>query len=224
MRQFAISDIHGCLATFKALLEKINFSKTDELYLLGDYIDRGPDSKGVIDHIWHLQDEGYTVQCIVGNHELMLLQVINEAHLLPWWSKNGGSQTMASFRQFQPALFPQKYLDFFAGLPYFFELDQFLLVHAGFNFTIADPYSDLHAMAWIRGWYKDLDRNWLGDRIIIHGHTPATQNSLFLQHQNLNQFPVLGIDNGCVYPRKGLGHLCALELGTLELTFEARKN
>jgi len=51
MKKFAISDIHGCAKTFKALLKKINFSKEDELYLLGDYIDRGPDSKGVIDYI-----------------------------------------------------------------------------------------------------------------------------------------------------------------------------
>ena len=53
MNKYAISDIHGCLKTFKALLTKLDFSKQDELYLLGDYIDRGPDSKGVIDYIWN---------------------------------------------------------------------------------------------------------------------------------------------------------------------------
>ena len=224
MRQFAISDIHGCLDTFKALLKTIQFSKTDELYLLGDYIDRGPDSKGVIDHIWHLQEEGYTVKCIVGNHELMLLQVLEEEHLLPWWSKHGGAETMLSFGQFHPSLFPKKYLDFFAGLPYFFDLDDFLLVHAGFNFAAENPFGDTHAMAWIRAWYDDLDRDWLGNRIIIHGHTPATQSTIRLQHQNLETLPILGIDNGCVYHRNGLGYLCALELGTMALTFEARKN
>ncbi|MFT5168289.1 MAG: serine/threonine protein phosphatase 1, partial [Saprospiraceae bacterium] len=64
MKQYAISDIHGCAKTFKALLEQISFSKEDVLYLLGDYVDRGPDSKGVIDHIWQLQSEGYTVFCL----------------------------------------------------------------------------------------------------------------------------------------------------------------
>lgn len=51
MSRYAISDIHGCAKTFKNLLRRISFSKEDVLYLLGDYIDRGPDSKGVIDHI-----------------------------------------------------------------------------------------------------------------------------------------------------------------------------
>ena len=57
MRKIVISDIHGCLNSFKALLYKIVYSKRDELYLLGDFIDRGPDSKGVIDYIWKLQIE-----------------------------------------------------------------------------------------------------------------------------------------------------------------------
>lgn len=68
MRKFTISDIHGCAKTFKALLNRISFSKEDELYLLGDYIDRGPDSRGVIDHIWHLQKTGHTDPA-VGNQK-----------------------------------------------------------------------------------------------------------------------------------------------------------
>ena len=74
MRRFAISDIHGCIKTFKTLVDRIEFSKEDTLYLLGDYIDRGPDSKGVIDHIWKIQEEGYRVHCLRGNHEQMLLE------------------------------------------------------------------------------------------------------------------------------------------------------
>jgi len=56
-RHFAISDIHGCVKTFKKLvIDIINLSKEDKLYLLGDYINKGPDSKGVIDFIFTLQD------------------------------------------------------------------------------------------------------------------------------------------------------------------------
>ena len=66
MRKFAISDIHGCLKSFEALLDKIQLSTSDELYILGDYIDRGPDSKGVIDYIWKLEQEGYAVKCLRG--------------------------------------------------------------------------------------------------------------------------------------------------------------
>ncbi|MCC6412552.1 MAG: metallophosphoesterase, partial [Saprospiraceae bacterium] len=64
MKKYAISDIHGCNKTFLALLENLDFSKADELYLLGDYVDRGPDSKGVFDTIFRLQSEGYKVQCL----------------------------------------------------------------------------------------------------------------------------------------------------------------
>jgi len=73
MRQFAIADIHGHLKTFKALLREINFTVFDELFLLGDFIDRGPDSKGVIDYIEELKQTGYTVYCLRGNHEQLCL-------------------------------------------------------------------------------------------------------------------------------------------------------
>lgn len=58
-----------CLKTFKSLLKKISVSKSDELYILGDFIDRGPQSKGVIDYIWELQKLGYIVHCLKGNHD-----------------------------------------------------------------------------------------------------------------------------------------------------------
>jgi len=77
MKKYVISDIHGCAKTFKALVDRISFSREDELYLLGDYIDRGPDSKGVIDHIWDLLETGYTVHCLTGNHEQMFLHAID---------------------------------------------------------------------------------------------------------------------------------------------------
>ncbi len=70
MRKLAIGDIHGCNKTFKALLDQINLSKDDELTLLGDYIDRGPDSKGVIDTIINLQSSGYQVRALRGNHDI----------------------------------------------------------------------------------------------------------------------------------------------------------
>lgn len=75
MPQYAITDLHGCARTFRALLDKIRFSKEDELYLLGDYINRGPDSKGVIDHILELRESGHTVHCLRGNHQRRFFSV-----------------------------------------------------------------------------------------------------------------------------------------------------
>ena len=73
MRKSAFSDIHGCNRTFSALLDQVAPDTGDELYFLGDYIDRGPDTKGVIDRIWGLEQEGLTVHCLLGNHEQMLM-------------------------------------------------------------------------------------------------------------------------------------------------------
>ncbi len=81
-RKILVGDIHGCLATFECLLEQININiELDSLYLLGDYIDRGPNSKGVIDKILSLTKEGFNIKPIRGNHEQMLLSDYNsEVH------------------------------------------------------------------------------------------------------------------------------------------------
>lgn len=79
-RTFAIADIHGCYSTFCALLDQIMLTREDELYLLGDYIDRGPDSKKVVDLIIQLQADGFAVKPIMGNHEQMLLDSIELQH------------------------------------------------------------------------------------------------------------------------------------------------
>ena len=68
-RRWIIPDIHGCAKTVKVLLENmLKVTKHDQLYFLGDYIDRGPDSKGVIDYLMWLQKEEYEVHFIKGNH------------------------------------------------------------------------------------------------------------------------------------------------------------
>ncbi|MDP3444408.1 MAG: metallophosphoesterase, partial [Ignavibacteria bacterium] len=68
--RWIIPDIHGCSKTLKQLIEyQIKPSRTDEFYFLGDYIDRGPDSKGVIDYIMELQRKEFTIRLLLGNHE-----------------------------------------------------------------------------------------------------------------------------------------------------------
>src|SRR5438876_897645 len=98
-RNFVISDIHGCLKTFRYLLEDIiHYTKSDTLYLLGDYIDRGPDSKGVIDYILSLKERGYRIYPLKGNHEQLLLDAYEEAPFAEKaWLRNGGENTLKSF-------------------------------------------------------------------------------------------------------------------------------
>ena len=77
-KHWVIPDIHGHSGTLQALIEDhVQPSRTDTLYFLGDYIDRGPDAKGVIDYIIHLQQDGYNIRTLKGNHEDFLLRTFN---------------------------------------------------------------------------------------------------------------------------------------------------
>ena len=221
MRKFAISDIHGHAATFKALLQKINFSKSDQLYLLGDYVDRGPDSKGVIDHIFELKEQGHQLYCLKGNHEATMVKAITEEETRQNWLYYGGQTTLESFGVSDIRQIPKRYWDFIDTLDIYLEVDDFILVHAGLNFEIPNPFEGLHSMLWIREWYDDINYDWLGERIIIHGHTPIPKDLIKLMVSIRSTRQAIDIDNGCfVNWKAGMGQLCALQLDTFELTFQ----
>ena len=78
-RRLVITDIHGCAKTFAKLLDKIGLNEDDQLFLLGDYINRGPRSKQVIDHILDLNEDGFNVFPLIGNHEETLLHLLFES-------------------------------------------------------------------------------------------------------------------------------------------------
>ncbi len=222
MRRFAISDIHGCSKTFTALLEKIGLQKNDHLYLLGDYIDRGPDSKGVIDYILDLINNGYNMSSLVGNHEWMLLNARFDAkNAETWISKNGGNTTLYSYGIYlynELDKLPANHLNYFRSLEYFIELDDYYLVHAGFNFKDEEPFADYEAMIWIRDWQKNIQPKLLNNKKIIHGHSPVSTSQLIKNIDN-KKLHAINIDCGCVYiERSGLGNLCVLNLDDLTFT------
>ncbi len=224
MKKFAISDIHGCVKTFEALLDKIALGTEDELYLLGDYIDRGPDSKAVIDTILRLKEEGHQLHCLRGNHEELLLQSLGgHRDYYQTWLHNGGDETLRSFGLSDCDnlhRIPEKYLDFFEGLDWYFNLDEYLLVHAGLDFTAASPLESTNALIWIRDWYGQIDREWLGDKSIVHGHTPKPRPLIEKQLKKMEKLPVLDIDAGCVFNSLYFKHLCAFDLTNRELFFQ----
>lgn len=222
MKKWVITDIHGCASTFGQLLERIAFNREDTLYLLGDYIDRGPDSKGVLDLIIELIQSRHQVHCLMGNHEFMMLKAREEPssrEAYYWVEFNGGKETLLSFDALSPEHIDSKYIDFIEGLDYYREVDQHILVHAGLNLAIDDPLSDQDAMLWIRGDQK-INRKWLAGRTIIHGHTPQAKKQVVKNVRRAEKYPIVGIDCGCVYPREDHHHLCALELQTHELVFQ----
>ncbi|MDF1865781.1 MAG: metallophosphoesterase family protein [Saprospiraceae bacterium] len=221
MRKFAISDIHGCNQTFNALLKKIEFSKSDQLFLLGDYIDRGPDSKGVLDTIFRLQDSGHSVSCLKGNHEEGLMKSrVDKDQLKTWYNYWGGERTLRSFGTNDLNGIDRRYWRFFEELSPYVEVDDYLLVHAGLNFERKNPLEDLHAMRWIRSWYQNVDYGWLKNRVIVHGHTPKSRTMIETDLEFLDTIQVVNIDNGCFRRDIEMGQLCAFELTQKKLYFQ----
>lgn len=221
MRRFAISDIHGCSRTFESLLERLSLEKTDQLFLLGDYIDRGPDSRGVIDRILALQEAGQQVHCLRGNHEQMLLNALADKRHLAVFMTNGGMETLLSFGVERPGFVPEKYLSFIKDLPLYLEIPDYLLVHAGLNFKLQDPLQGENEMIWIRNWYADIQYEWLGPRLIVHGHTPIGKSNITAMAGRLPLLRVLNIDAGCAYTyHSDMGFLCAFDLDSGKLYFQ----
>ena len=220
MRQFVISDIHGCHRTLLQLLDTLAFSTADELYLLGDYVDRGPDSKGVIDRIGSLRSQGYRIHCLRGNHEEMMIDARRQPSQLAFWYRQGGAETLASFHCQHPRDIDDRYWNFLDHLPHFFEVGRYLLVHAGFNFRATDPLEDYQSMLWIRNWHQQIDKEWLADRIIVHGHTPTPRKNIEWLADRMDDFRVMTVDNGCVYRGRDLGALCGLELHSHRVYFQ----
>jgi serine/threonine protein phosphatase 1 len=205
---FAIGDIHGCSKTFRKLLfEKIQITKSDEIYCVGDYIDRGNDSKGVIDFILELRKENYRIHTIRGNHEQMLLESAESSQKLKQWILNGGNTTLRSFGISSINDLDAIYLDFFSSTHYFIETELCIFVHAGLNFLLPDPFADKQVMLWIRDFAVQKEK--LNGKILIHGHTPVPlQFILSYVYED-----VINIDGGCVHNHvEELGNLVAFEI------------
>ncbi len=205
-RIFFVGDIHGCSKTFRRLVtEKICLKKEDKLYCVGDYIDRGPDSKGVIDFILELKTENYQIYTLRGNHEEMLLDSADEDGSFHNWIRNGGDKTLKSFKVKSIVELKPVYLDFFKQTQYFIETKKFIFVHAGLDFSIDDPLADTESMLWIRDF--PVDENYLNGKLLIHGHTPQTRDYILSQKFE----SPFNLDGGCVFKNvEGLGHLFAL--------------
>jgi serine/threonine protein phosphatase 1 len=214
-RLFAISDIHGCFKPFYELVvNTIKLTKHDHLILLGDYIDRGDQSKEVVDFIIDLKSKGFHITPLIGNHEVMLINSYYNQFELPLWLMNSGSATLKSFGIVDIMEIGSKYLEFFVGLEYFKLIGDLLFVHAGFNDLAADPFLDKDGMVWeCMLTYKNP---MLSGKTIIHGHRPKTISHV--EELISEKSKVIPIDTGCVYVKqKGMGMLSALEVKSMTL-------
>ena len=231
-KQWVIPDIHGCSRSLRALIEEqIVPSVGDQLLFLGDYVDRGPDSKGVLDYVIWLEARGYDVVALKGNHEEFFVKSWDEEQTLKkflffkqgntsknQWLKHGGKETLESFGTDDLAEIPEHYIEWMRKLKLYHETGKFVLVHAGLNFKIEDPFSDEWAMLWLKD-YKIIPKK-IGHRKLIHGHVPVNLEFIDISLKNPRQ-PFIDLDNGCyMINRPGYGNLVALELGSMELKIQ----
>lgn len=215
MPRYALTDIHGCARTFKALLQdQLKLQKTDEVYILGDLVNKGPDSRGVIDFILHLQNQEYQIYCLRGNHDEMLLKSAAKGDKALNLTPTERKLVLQSFEIESFEKLPRKYVDFLESLPHYFELADFYLVHAGFDFKQHDIFADKDAMLNIRNYKVDWDK--LDDKALVHGHTPTALH--IIKKAISHREPKLNLDAGCVYYKNAAyGNLVALDLDSLQL-------
>jgi len=216
--RFAIGDIHGCLNTFKKLLNTINYCNKDQLFLIGDYIDRGPESKNVLDFIIEL-NKNANVYPLIGNHEKTLLDLNNqEFRFLEFHLKKNQELNLLKGDKINI-----KYIKFIEKLPYYYELDNFFIVHAGINFNSNNPYEDYASMLEIRNMPYNLKL--AKNKIIIIGHQPTNKEEIINKVNKKEK--IIHLDNGVAYRKKHkiydykqMGNLVAFNLDTFELFFE----
>lgn len=226
MRTLLISDIHGELEMFEDLLEKVQYNAdTDELVLLGDYIDRGPSPRGVIEKTIELKNAGAKV--LMGNHEQIMLDVFEKENSYDWdfWLHTaGGVATMNSYGFDEESLkqagdlenfslqpfFTDKiieHLEFIRHLDTMIEKDHYVFVHAGVDPGLPLEKNTSSEFLWIR---DEFHRDYAGDKTVVFGHTPTPRlhrqrgkNEIYFGENR-----IIGIDGGAVFG----GQLNCLEL------------
>lgn len=206
MGLIAIGDIHGCPQSLDLLLNQIEPTSDDHLLFVGDYIDRGPDSKSVIDRLLDLRED---VPCtfLRGNHEAMMIEYLDTG-AFSLWRMNGGVSTLQSYlNEGSEINIPDAHATFVHETKLYHETDDFLFVHAGLepNRTIEENLqeADEEVLLWERGHLEASELAW--EKPVVCGHTP--------QPEPIDRENLILIDTGCVYHMQpGMGRLTAVHL------------
>jgi serine/threonine protein phosphatase 1 len=225
---YAVGDIHGRSDLLAELLLKIEadaamrLAAKKRLIFLGDYVDRGPDSRGVVEILLHGLPSDFSAHFLKGNHEALLLGFLADASRLDQWRYNGGEETMASYgvdvgglkqaraapeawREAFASALPPTHLDFLQGLDLLIPADDYLFVHAGLRPGVPLEAQSETDLIWIRDEFLESTKSF--GKVVVHGHTPALEPVMRPNR--------IGIDTGAVFS----GRLTALRLQDGERSF-----
>jgi serine/threonine protein phosphatase 1 len=192
---YAIGDIHGHSQLLERLLEPARreaaAGKTVMVVGLGDYVDRGPDTPGVVDRLLDIAHApNVEARFLRGNHDQLLLDFLADHSMGPYWQRVGGHETLQSYgveppdsrghmdawreaRDLFAANLPPAHLEFYRGLNFSFIWGDYFFAHAGAQPGIPLEQQTAQDLMWIRKVFLEDDRPF--DRIVVHGHTPAEE-------------------------------------------------
>lgn len=199
---YAIGDVHGCLDELQKLEKKIlidgrELSGPKLVVMLGDYVDRGPSSAAVIEHLLKPLPAEFRRICLLGNHDQMFLDFCSSPSAAGHWLGLGGDETLASYGIYLEdtkrhplasqvrAMIPQEHIDFLGALPVMLRVGSYCFVHAGIDPALAidDQVDDVlltsrpHQFDW---------NTYSGHMTIVHGHTPIRDIDVKARHINLD--------------------------------------
>ncbi|HKV55838.1 MAG TPA: metallophosphoesterase family protein [Candidatus Binataceae bacterium] len=199
-RLFAIGDIHGCVDELSAMMNAIAPTRGDTIVFVGDYVDRGPSAKGVIDLLLDLRGGEAEYVFLKGNHEDMMLAFLGmPGHYGESFLFNGGAVTLESYGVSEDVLdqsierLPASHVDFLKGLSTSYLSPPYLFVHAGISPLRQLEEQSTEDMLWIRQEFI-FHPHQIGQTVVF-GHTPMRAVMVDLPYK-------LGIDTGLVYGGK----------------------
>ena len=165
-RLLAIGDIHGCRKALKKLLKLVAPERDDTVIMLGDYVDRGPRSKGVIDYLLNWKWDAKLIT-LKGNHEMIMEQATESKMHLEYWGEVGGAETLASYGG-KLKMIPDEHWEFIEKAEPFYETENFIFVHGGIAPYDKPEDQPLEDLAWLR--FREAKAHFSG-KTVICGHT-----------------------------------------------------
>lgn len=191
MRVYAVGDIHGCAGLLDILhdgiaRDAVEFAGEKRIVYLGDFIDRGPDSKGVIERLMHRVPNGFRAHYVKGNHDVAALDFLDDPETYRLWRSFGAGDTLLSYG-IRPPLYeaveqmtvardafrralPAEHLAFLKGLELKVTIGDYVFVHAGVRPGVPLEKQSEEDLLWIREEF--LYSSAPQEKTVVHGHTP----------------------------------------------------
>lgn len=195
---YAIGDVHGCLSLLQELEDKIVADARSQgggehlIVTLGDYVDRGPSSAGVLDHLLQAPPEGFRRETLAGNHEQLMLDFLAQPAPDHTWLQLGGDHTLRSYGLSTELLFggklsmrkrkellhdfiPRRHSEFMNSMPVCLVLPRAIFVHAGIQQGVSLKDQSDDQMLWMRHPGTASESGKEGEPLVVHGHTPVQE-------------------------------------------------